>query len=131
MELKREEELRMKMEEEEKQKQKVEEMKKKFEMEDAKLENSYVQEEAQEHSSLVDPPVPQISEEEQSKLRYQKEMAEANIKDQKLVDGLNYMMEAGYLNFKVNFNLLKRCNNDLVVAINNLCNGIVSDSMLQ
>ena len=41
------------------------------------------------------------------------------------------MMEIGYVNFRVNLALLKRNNNDLVIAINNLCNGIVSDSMLQ
>ena len=58
-----------------------------------------------------------------------KEMAEANIKDAKLIENLNYMKEAGYLNFKINLALLQRANNDLVVAINNLCNGIVSDSM--
>jgi len=39
------------------------------------------------------------------------------------------MMEMGYFNYKVNYNLLVRNNRDLIVAINNLCNNIVSDSM--
>ncbi len=39
------------------------------------------------------------------------------------------MMEAGFSNFAVNKELLKRNNNDLAVAFNLLCNGMVSESM--
>ena len=42
-----------------------------------------------------------------------------------------YMLEVGYTTFSVNFALLKRNNNDMVVAINNLCNGNVSESMFE
>lgn len=56
-------------------------------------------------------------------------MAKANIKEQALIDNLTYMMETGFTNFHVNYSLLKRNNNDLAVALNLLCNGIVSDSM--
>jgi len=51
------------------------------------------------------------------------------LKDPALIENLKYMMEVGYTNFQINFNLLKRNSNDLAIAINLLCNGIVSDSM--
>ena len=58
-------------------------------------------------------------------------MEAQNIKDKKLLDNLKYMMEAGYFNFRVNYNLLLRNNNDLIVAMNNLCNNLVTDSMFE
>jgi hypothetical protein len=41
------------------------------------------------------------------------------------------MIDMGYSNFEVNHSLLRRNNNDLIMAINSLCNGLVSDSMFQ
>lgn len=41
------------------------------------------------------------------------------------------MMEMGYFNFTVNYNLLVRNKNDLVVAMNKLCNSIVTESMFE
>jgi hypothetical protein len=41
------------------------------------------------------------------------------------------MIEMGYNNFEVNLNLLKRNGNDLISAVNNLCNGLVSESMFE
>jgi hypothetical protein len=57
------------------------------------------------------------------------DMKKAQVKDAKMVENLVYMMETGFTNFQVNYSLLKRNNNDLAVAMNLLCNGIVSDSM--
>jgi len=58
-----------------------------------------------------------------------KELEEAKVTDQKLIENLKYMMSIGYFNFRVNYNLLMRSNNDLVIAINKLCNNLVTDSM--
>jgi hypothetical protein len=41
------------------------------------------------------------------------------------------MMNMGYLNFRVNFNLLTRNNNDLVIAVNKLCNNMVTESIFE
>ena len=60
---------------------------------------------------------------------YMKELQKANIKDAALAQNLQYMMDMGYLNFDVNYKMLTRNGNDLVVAINKLCNNIVSDSI--
>jgi len=46
-----------------------------------------------------------------------------------MVENLKYMMECGYYNFKINYALLKRSNNDVVIAINKLCNNMVTESM--
>ncbi len=62
---------------------------------------------------------------------YFEELAQANLKDSTLVDNLMYMMNVGYSNFRVNYNLLIRSNNDLVIAINKLCNNLVTDSMFE
>ena len=37
----------------------------------------------------------------------------------------------GYTNFQINLSLLKRNNNDMIVAINAICNGMVSESMFE
>ena len=58
-----------------------------------------------------------------------KELEDAKLTDKALIDNLKYMMSIGYLNFRVNYNLLMRSNNDLVIAINKLCNNLVTDSM--
>ena len=51
------------------------------------------------------------------------------IKDKKLHENMMQMLEMGYNNFEVNLNLLRRNGNDLIAAVNNLCNGLVSESM--
>jgi hypothetical protein len=51
------------------------------------------------------------------------------IKDSVLASNLRHFMDIGYLNFELNLNLLKRHNNDLILAMNSLCNGQVTDSM--
>lgn len=51
------------------------------------------------------------------------------IKDKKLKENMIQMLEMGYNNFEVNLNLLKRNANDLIAAVNSLCNGLVSESM--
>lgn len=67
--------------------------------------------------------------EDLSKQQYLEELESAHINDQTLTDNLLYMMNAGYFNFRVNYNLLVRNDNDLVIAINKLCNNMVTDSM--
>ena len=42
-----------------------------------------------------------------------------------------YLMEAGFTNFDVNYGMLKKHNNDLVVVMNMICNGLVSDSIFE
>jgi len=70
-----------------------------------------------------------LSEDELLKKAYMEELVKADIQDALLLENMKQMMEMGYFNYKVNYNLLVRNNRDLIVAINNLCNNIVSDSM--
>lgn len=72
---------------------------------------------------------PEMTQEERDQAEYMKELEAAKITDKALVENLKYMMGVGYLNFRVNYNLLTRNKNDLVVAINKLCNNLVTDSM--
>ena len=51
------------------------------------------------------------------------------LKEKVFYDNMKQMMEMGYTNYEVNLNLLKRNNNDLITAVNSLCNGLVSESM--
>jgi len=74
-------------------------------------------------------PEPELSDEERLKRSYMQEMQSLNLSDKSLVENLEYMMNMGYLNFRVNYNLLLRNNNDLVIAINKLCNNMVSESI--
>jgi len=81
---------------------------------------------------LVEVPVeeePVKSDEDLVKEAYLKELESANLSDKDLENNLKYMMNMGYLNYRINYNLLTRNNNDLIIAINKLCNNIVSDSM--
>lgn len=55
----------------------------------------------------------------------------SHIKDEKMHAGLKYMAECGYTNFEVNYQLMQRNDCDMVVAINKLCNGLVSESMFE
>lgn len=71
----------------------------------------------------------ELSEDEQQRIQYMIQLENAKIKDLALVENLKYMMETGFTNFQVNFGLLNKHKNDLVVAMNCLCNGIVSDSV--
>lgn len=70
-----------------------------------------------------------MTEEEILKKAYLEELNAANIQDVLLLSNMKAMMEMGYFNYKVNYNLLIRNNKDLLVAVNNLCNYLVSDSM--
>jgi len=65
--------------------------------------------------------------EELERINYLKKVE--SITDSNLANNLIYILDMGYSNFEVNLNLLKRNNNDLVITINSLCNGLVSDSM--
>ena len=56
-------------------------------------------------------------------------MDNAQIKDGSIIENLKYMLDMGYTNFTVNYQLLIRNNNDLTVALNLLCNNMVSDSV--
>jgi Ig-like domain from next to BRCA1 gene len=67
------------------------------------------------------------SAEELERINYLKRVESIN--DSQLANNLIYILDMGYSNFDVNLNLLKRNNNDLVITINSLCNGLVSDSM--
>jgi len=78
---------------------------------------------------VAQPEVQPMSEDDMMKQLYVQELEAANIQDELLLSNLKQMMEMGYYNYKVNYNLLVRNNKDLIVAINNLCNHIVSDSM--
>jgi len=60
-----------------------------------------------------------------------KELESMGSKDQELKQNLEYMMNMGYLNFEINLKLLVRNDNDLVIAINKLCNNMISDSIFE
>jgi len=62
---------------------------------------------------------------------YIEELENSGIKDQTLLNNMRYMMNMGYYNFKINYNLLKRNNNDLIMAVNKLCNNMVTDTMFE
>jgi len=72
-----------------------------------------------------------LSDEDRLIMSYKQELANANIYDASYVQNLEYMMNMGYLNFRVNFNLLTRNNNDLVIAVNKLCNNMVTESIFE
>jgi len=72
-----------------------------------------------------------VDAEQVAKDAYLAELEKANIKDLSLAQNLKYMMDMGYLNFEINYRMLTRNNNDLVIAINKLCNNIVTDSIFQ
>lgn len=72
-----------------------------------------------------------MSDEDRMKQMYMEEVEKSNIQDSALLDNLKYMMNMGYLNFMVNYNLLTRNGNDLVVAINKLCNNLVTESIFE
>lgn len=88
-----------------------------------------------DQSQIIQPPKveeePEVSQEEKDKQTYLRELEAANLKDEQMIENLKYMFEVGYTNFLVNLSLLRRHNNDMIVAINALCNGMVSDSMFQ
>jgi len=59
------------------------------------------------------------------------ELQKSGIKDKTMVENLTFMMNMGYLNYRVNYNLLVRNKNDMVMAINSLCNNFVTDSIFE
>ena len=48
-----------------------------------------------------------------------------------LFNNMRTMLDLGYMNYTVNLNLLNRCNNDLIVAVNQLCNNDVTASIFE
>ena len=91
--------------------------------------HSDYEEEMVEEEKLVEQE-PAMTDEEKLQKSYLEELEAAKITDQDLSNNLKYMMDMGYLNFRVNLNLLLRNNNDLVISINKLCNNMVSESMI-
>jgi len=73
----------------------------------------------------------EVSEDERLKKMYLEELEAAKLGDNLLKENLRQMMNMGYYNYRVNYNLLLRNKNDLVVAVNKLCNNIVTDSMFE
>jgi hypothetical protein len=67
------------------------------------------------------------SAEDLEKIAYMEKLAE--IKDPKIAENLKTMLDMGYTNFEVNHSLLKRNQNDIIIAMNSLCNGMISESM--
>ena len=72
--------------------------------------------------------VSQPSAEELEKIFYLEKVSA--LKEKKFAENLTYLLDAGFSNFEVNLNLLKRNNNDFGIVINNLCNGTnITESM--
>ena len=71
----------------------------------------------------------ELSQDEKDKLAYLQDMDNSQIKDSSIIENLKYMLDMGYTNFTVNYQLLKRNNNDLTIALNLLCNNMVTDSI--
>lgn len=99
-----------------------------FVKDDIEEKDEVYEEEVEEHEEVAESA---FNEEEFIKKQYMEELEQSNIKDKELVENLVYMMNIGYSNFRVNYNLLIRSNNDLVIAINKLCNNLVTDSMFE
>lgn len=53
------------------------------------------------------------------------------VKNKKMIEGLKYMFEAGYTNFEINHRLLTKSNADVIIAMNDLCNNNITESMIQ
>ena len=53
------------------------------------------------------------------------------VKNRKICEGLKYMFDAGYTNFEINHRLLTKANGDMIVAMNDLCNNNITESMIQ
>jgi len=53
------------------------------------------------------------------------------IKDEKLAENLRTCLDMGYANFEINLEMLRRNQNDIVLAMNSLCNGLVTESMFK
>ena len=70
-----------------------------------------------------------ICQADKERIAYFEELENAKIKDAALKENLAYMLEAGFSNFSVNLNLLKRNKNDLTIAMNLICNNLVTDSV--
>jgi len=80
-------------------------------------------------AEVVEVKEPKMSDEDMMKKAYMEQVSE--IKDKAMAENMAYMMNMGYYNFIINFNLLQRNNNDLVVSINKLCNNLVTESMFE
>lgn len=71
----------------------------------------------------------ELSEEDKLKIAYMEELEQANIQIAPLQQNLKEMCDMGYFNYKVNYNLLVRNNNDLQTAVEKLCNQSIADSV--
>lgn len=71
--------------------------------------------------------VSQPSQDELERIIYLQKVE--NLKEKQFAQNLIYILDMGYSNFELNLSLLKRNNNDMIVVINNICNGNVTDSM--
>lgn len=71
----------------------------------------------------------ELSQFEQDKIRYLSDLEASGEKRQDVIENLKYMMEFGYFNLELNKTVLLRHNNDVTVAVNILCNNLVTDSM--
>lgn len=86
-----------------------------------------VQEEVKQREVVENLKVSQPSAEELEKIQYLEKVE--TLKDPKLIDNMKQLLDMGFTNFEVNLNLLRRNNNDFVLAANSICNGLVTDSM--
>lgn len=87
------------------------------------------EEELQAPIKIVENPlkVSQPSQDELERIIYLQKVE--NLKEKQFEQNLIYILDMGYSNFELNLSLLKRNNNDMIVVINNICNGNVTDSM--
>jgi hypothetical protein len=88
---------------------------------------SVVVEQEEEKQELSPLKKSELSQDELDRLNYLNELD--SCKEPQMIENLKYMLEMGYTNFPVNINLLRRNNNDLTIALNLLCNGMVTESM--
>lgn len=70
------------------------------------------------------------SEEDRMRLLYLQEIEDAKLTDKELVRCLIEVMEMGYYNYRVNYNLLTRNKKDINAVIEHLCNNDISESMV-
>lgn len=60
-----------------------------------------------------------------------KTMVELSTFDKEVKQNMLQMATMGYQNFDLNLTMLQKYNNDVVMVVNCLCNGMVSDSVLK
>ena len=70
-----------------------------------------------------------LSEEEQMRMEYLQALEQANIKEIQTVQNLKDLMEMGYYNFKLNFNVIQKNNGNMDMIVHKLVTSDLSDSM--